>query len=191
MILTLHQVAAACGARIDRAQVFLPYIQEAIDAFDINTPARVAPFLAQIGHESYGLKYTTELWGPTPAQLAYEGRLDLGNTQPGDGSRFRAHGLIGTTGRANHAAARDRLRARFPHLVVPDFEEHPEKLAEHRWAALSAGDFWDMKGLNALADAGDFLKLSVRINGRNRKTGLPNGWEDRQARFERAQQVLA
>lgn len=191
MILTMDNIAAACGARVDRAQLFLPYLQEACTAYEINTPARVAPFLAQVGHESMGLKYTSELWGPTAAQLGYEGRADLGNIHPGDGSRFRGHGLLQNTGRANHAAVRDRLRAKFHPVSVPDFEEHPEALAEYRWAALSAGDFWDMKGLNALADAGDFLELSIRINGRNRATGLPNGWEDRLARFERAQAVLA
>lgn len=185
MILTLNQLASACGARIDRAQAFLPYIQEAIDAYGIDTPERVAAFLAQIGHESGGLKYTREIWGPTPAQSRYEGRADLGNTEPGDGERFKGHGLIQTTGRANHARVRDRLREKFPHLTVPDFEETPEALAEYRWAALSAADFWDEHGLNELADAGDFMRLTRRINGGT------NGYEDRVARWDTAKAVLA
>lgn len=184
MNLTLNQLASACGARIDRAQIFLPFIQEAIDAYGIDTPERVAAFLAQIGHESCGLKYTREIWGPTPAQSRYEGRADLGNTQPGDGSFFRGHGLIQTTGRANHARVRDRLRAKFPDRQVPDFEADPNALAEYHWAALSAADYWDEHHLNALADCGDHEKICKRING-----GL-NGFEDRIRRYEIAANVL-
>ena len=191
MQLTLTQLASACAARIDRAQMWLPYIQAAIDAYGIDTPDRCAAFLAQIGHESGGLKFASEIWGPTPAQARYEGRLDLGNCEPGDGSRFRGHGLIQTTGRANHAKVRDRLREKFPDVDVPDFEEEPQLLADPKWAALSAADFWDMKGLNGCADAGDFFTVSKRINGINRTTGEPNGYEDRVARWETAKGVLA
>lgn len=189
MILTMQQVASACGARVDRAQAWLPYLSAAMDAYAIDTPARVAAFLAQIGHESGGLKYTVELWGPTVAQSGYEGRADLGNTQPGDGYRYRGRGLIQTTGRDNYRRLRDRLRARI--AAVPDFEAEPERVAEHQWAALSAADYWDMRDLNPLADAGEFERLSAKINGRNRTTGLPNGWEDRLARWETAKAVLA
>ena len=118
-----------------------------------------------------------------PAQGRYEGRADLGNTKPGDGFRFRGRGLIQVTGRANHAAARDRLRARFGG-GVPDFEELPDRLAEPQWAALSAGDFWDRHGLNALADAGDFMRITKAINGGT------NGYADRVARLETAKSVL-
>ena len=71
-----------------------------------------------------------------PSGAAYEGRVDLGNTQPGDGVRFKGRGLIQTTGRKNHALVRDRLRQRFHD--VPDFELEPEalmgadRLADHR-----------------------------------------------------------
>jgi putative chitinase len=183
--LTIEQLSYACGANLPRAQLWLPYIERAMDAYEINTPQRIAAFLAQIGHESGGLRFITELWGPTPAQVRYEGREDLGNTEEGDGRRFCGHGLIQTTGRANHARVRDRLRAHFPDLDVPDFEQEPDKLAEPEWAALSAADFWDMKGLNELADAGDFERITRRING-----GL-NGQPDRLAKWERAREVLA
>jgi putative chitinase len=181
-------LAECTGARIDRASRFAPALSVGMAFYGIDNPQRQAAFLASIGHESAGLKYTAEVWGPTPAQEGYEGRKDLGNNKVGDGSRFRGHGLIQTTGRANHAKVRDRLRERFPD--VPDFEAEPEALMDTQWAALSACDYWDMKNLNELADAGEFEELSARINGRNRKTGLPNGMEDRLHRWEHAKQVL-
>jgi len=184
--MTPEQLAACTGCpRVALAASWLAPIEAAMAAYSIDTPARQAAFLAQIGHESGGLQYPRELWGPTPAQTRYEGRADLGNTQPGDGKRFRGHGLIQVTGRDNHARARDRLRAKFPERDVPDFEADPEALALSEWAALSAADFWEGHGLNALADAGDFEKITKRING-----GL-NGYADRRARYDQAREVLA
>ena len=183
--MTSLELAQCTGARLDRAATWLAFIEAAMAAYSINTDERRAAFLPQIGHESGGLKYTTELWGPTPAQARYEGRLDLGNTQPGDGSRFRGHGLIQTTGRANHARARDRLRAKFPDRDVPDFEANPEVLALPEWAALSAADYWDDRGLNALANVGDFERITKKING-----GL-NGYQNRCDLWEAAKEVFA
>lgn len=173
----------AVGATEAKAAEILDAVSMSCALYDITTPARIAAFLAQLGHESGGFRYTSEIWGPTPAQQRYEGRQDLGNTQPGDGSRYRGHGFIQTTGRANHAAVRDRLRERLS-VEVPDFEEHPEALAELPWACLSAADYWDMRKLNALADAGDFEAITRKVNG-----GL-NGYADRIARWERVKAVL-
>ncbi len=184
MELTPEQLAQCTGATQDRAEQWTGAINQAMAMYDISTPARQAAFLAQIGHESGRLKYTTELWGPTPAQARYEGRLDLGNTQLGDGSKFRGHGLIQTTGRGNHARARDRLRKRFPEMAVPDFENDPKALAQPEWAALSAADYWDMRGLNDLADAGDFIGITKKING-----GL-NGLDDRLSLWSDAKYAL-
>lgn len=174
----------AVGATEAKAAEILDAVSLSCALYDITTPARIAAFLAQVGHESGGFRYTSEIWGPTPAQQRYEGRKDLGNTQPGDGSRYRGHGFIQTTGRANHVAVRDRLRQRLS-VEVPDFEEHPEALAELPWACLSAADYWDMRKLNALADAGDFEAITRKVNG-----GL-NGHADRVARWERVKSVLS
>lgn len=185
------QILARCtGAQLDRAQLFADLLSAGMAFYDITTADRQAMLLANIGHESGGLRYTTELWGPTAAQRGYEGRKDLGNTQPGDGSRFRGHGLIQTTGRANHAAVRDRLRARFSD--VPDFVAQPEKLAEPQWAALSACDYWDMRRLNTWADAGSFDNVCDIIN-RGRATPLvgdSNGWPERLALYKGARAAL-
>lgn len=192
--MTPEMLAVCTGCRRPLlAAAWLAPIEFAMAAYGIDTALRQAAFLAQIGHESGGLQYTTEIWGPTPAQARYEGRADLGNTQPGDGKRFRGHGLIQTTGRFNHARVRDRLRAKFPNRDVPDFEADPEALALPEWAALSAADFWDDHDLNKWADAGDFDGVSDVIN-RGRKTakeGDANGYADRLARYNDAREVLA
>ena len=151
------QIARATGARLDRAQRFTEPLVAAMAEFDINTPARQAAFLAQIGHESGGLHWTTEIWGPTGAQRGYEGRRDLGNTVPGDGFRFRGRGLIQTTGRDNYKRTGEALGV--------DLIADPERLAEPVLAARSAAWFWKDKGLNELADKGDFLAITKRING--------------------------
>lgn len=188
----LLQICTGC-VTTTRAAQWLPYVAEAMAAYQINTPLRQAAFLAQIGHESGGLRYAQEIWGPTPAQSRYEGRADLGNAQRGDGKRYRGHGLIQVTGRRNHARARDRLRAKFPDRDVPDFEASPDALALPEWAALSAADFWDEHHLNDWADAGDFDGVSDIIN-RGHKTprdGDANGYADRLARYYIARKVLA
>ena len=174
----------AMGCSATRALAFADHLDAACSAYAINaTPERLAAFLAQIGHESASLRYVAEVWGPTTAQQRYEGRKDLGNTQSGDGSRYRGRGLIQTTGRANYAALRDRLRRRLG-PDVPDFEAEPEQLEHLRWAVWSAADYWDWRGLNALADAADFERITRRING-----GL-NGQPDRLARWKRAREAL-
>lgn len=173
---------ACTGCTLARADQWRAAITEALDVFVIDTPARRAAFLAQIGHESGRLKYVREIWGPTPAQMRYEGRADLGNTFPGDGYRFLGRGLIQITGRANYRSARDGLRAFIP--AVPDFEIQPAQLELPRWAACSAGWYWSSRGLNPLADAGDFERITKKING-----GL-NGYDDRLALWNAGKAAL-
>jgi putative chitinase len=176
-IMTPQELALCTGARIDRATEFRPFVEAAMEEFGIDTPARQAAFLAQVGHESGGFHWTTEIWGPTLAQSHYEGRADLGNVQAGDGFRFRGRGLIQTTGRDNYQRTGDALGV--------DLIAEPERLAEPELAARSAAWFWQSHGLNELADGGDIVKITRRVNGGT------NGLDDRTALYEAAQAVLA
>ncbi|MEX5546106.1 glycoside hydrolase family 19 protein [Pseudomonas pergaminensis] len=159
------------------AGVFVPALNTAMNRYGIVGTARAAAFIAQVGHESGQLRYVREIWGPTAQQAGYEGRADLGNTVKGDGSKYRGRGLIQTTGRANYKACGEALSL--------DLVNHPELLELPQPAAMSAAWFWSMKGLNTLADQGDFVKITRRING-----GI-NGLEDRLQLWERAKKVLA
>jgi putative chitinase len=167
---------------MDRAFVWAPVLAEAMELFAISTETRAADFIAQLGHESAGLLWTAELWGPTPAQVTYERDFDapwtpdlrrtdrnfkawnLGNAFKGDGRKFAGHGPIQVTGRKNHARARDNLRVLLG-TVVPDFEADPEQLRLPRWGALAAGEFWKRNDLNIYADRLDFVGQTERING--------------------------
>ena len=172
-----QDLATATGARIDRATDWLLPIEAAMAEFEINNTVRQAMFLAQIGHESGGLHWLVEIWGPTAAQAGYEGRLDLGNTQPGDGFNFRGRGLIETTGRANYKAVGDALGV--------DLIANPDLLGQSPLAARSAGWFWQTHGLNEQADLGNFIIITRRING-----GI-NGLADREALYQAALGVLS
>ena len=159
------------------AGVFVPVLNVAMVHYQIIGPKRVAAFIAQVGHESGQLKYVKEIWGPTAAQAKYEGRKDLGNTVAGDGSKYRGRGLIQITGRANYMACGEGLSL---NLI-----NHPELLERPQHACMSAAWFWATKGLSNLADAGQFDKITQRINGGQ------NGAADRQALYARALKVLA
>lgn len=178
--MTPKLLAAAVGCSRDLAELYAPHIAETCARYLIDTQGRMAAFLAQIGHESDGFLHATELWGPTPAQQRYEGRADLGNTQPGDGVRFRGRGLIQITGRANYAAVSAALRE----LGAPSFVELPQALALPQWACLSAGWYWHSRSCNELADAGSFEAITRKING-----GL-NAHRERVRRWDRAKAVL-
>ena len=160
-----------------QAGVFVPVLNTAMVRFQIVGAKRVAAFIAQIGHESGQLKYVKEIWGPTPAQSKYEGRKDLGNTVPGDGLKYRGRGLIQITGRANYAKCGEALAL--------DLVNHPELLEKPQHACMSAAWFWASRGLNTLADAGQFDTITRRINGGH------NGAAERQALYVRALKVLA
>lgn len=160
-----------------QAGVFVPVLNTAMNRYGIVGTARAAAFIAQVGHESGQLRYVREIWGPTAQQIGYEGRTDLGNTVKGDGSKYRGRGLIQITGRANYAACGEALGL--------DLISKPELLELPQHAAMSAAWFWSMKGLNTLADQGQFVKITRRING-----GL-TGQDDRQALYEKALEVLA
>lgn len=145
---------AASSANIDK---FVGPLNETMDEYGINTILRRSAFLSQVGEESGQLRYTREIWGPTPAQLRYEGRLDLGNTEPGDGRRFLGRGLIQITGRANYRNCGDALGK---NLV-----SNPQLLEVPDLAAKSAGWYWDSRNCNAPADVADLEKVTRLING--------------------------
>lgn len=170
---TLAQLAAVMPLARSRAAAFLAPLNAAMLEFGITTPARQASFLSQVGHESGQLRYVCEL----ASGQAYEGRADLGNTQRGDGVRFRGRGLLQVTGRANYAACGKALGM--------DLLAKPELLEQAVNACRSAGWFWQTRGLNALADAGDQERVTRRING-----GV-NGLAERLALFAVAQRALA
>lgn len=169
-------LAAATGISLALAKTWHGPLKTTFDEYGIDTPHRMAAFLAQVGHESAGFRYTVELWGPTAAQQGYEGRADLGNTEPGDGYRYRGRGLIQVTGRANYRKAGKALGV--------DLEQFPDLLAGHELAARSAGWYWQSRGLNRYADNDDFERLTRAING-----GL-NGYEDRVRRLTLAEKAL-
>jgi putative chitinase len=115
----------------------------------------------------------------------------LGNTQPGDGWRFRGRGIFQNTGRSNYARARDNLRHDLG-SDTPDFEDQPELLATPLWGSLAAGMFWYRMGCNKYADQGSLDGVSDLINlGRVTPAyGDSNGFDDRKALYERARKAL-
>lgn len=170
---TLVQLVAIMPLARARAAVFVAPLNAAMVEFGISTPARQSSFLAQVAHESGQLVYVREL----ASGAAYEARLDLGNVQPGDGTRFRGRGLIQVTGRTNYAACGQALGL--------DLLAQPALLEQTVNACRSAGWFWQSHGLNALADVGDQVAVSKRINGGT------NGLAERLAYFKVAKRVLA
>jgi len=164
------QLQRIMGIKPALAARWAPYIAQALLLSDCTTPQRRAAWLAQIGHESGCLRYTRELWGPTPQQLRYEPGTTLatrlGNTQPGDGKLYMGRGLIQITGRANYRQCAERMAGLTNGATVPDFEAEPAQLERPNWAALSAALYWRTRNLSRWADnPADFAELTRRING--------------------------
>src|SRR5688572_6265342 len=166
-----------------RRAELLPFVRTAIAEFAIGTAARMAAFLAQLAHESGQLRFMEEIWGPTAAQTRYEPpstlAARLGNTEPGDGKRFKGRGPIQITGRANYR--------RFGSLLSVDLLAVPELAAEPELGFRIAALFWKAKRLNELADqvtADAFKEITRRING-----GF-NGLADREAFYTVAKTVM-
>ena len=167
----LRQIMPNCPAA-KRAD-YLPFIQQAMAEFDITSYLRETAFLAQLAHESAELRYMEEI----ASGAAYEGRKDLGNTQPGDGKRYKGRGPIQLTGRANYT--------KYGNLLGLDLVNDPIVAATKEVGFRIAGQFWKLNGLNELADQQQFKSITKRING-----GY-NGLDDRIKYYERAKKVLS
>ncbi len=163
------------------------WLQPLLDTFkkfSIDTPQRQASFIGQCMHESgnfrlleenlnYSATRIAQVWPRIPlakaqeavaqgkpaiAEIIYGNRADLGNTQAGDGGKFFGRGLIQLTGRANYTAFANAIKK-------PEILQKPELVATPEYAALSAGWFWNSRGLNAYADKEDYVSMTRRING--------------------------
>jgi putative chitinase len=177
----LALVLKAICPRMLVGQQLLLALNEAFRKGDINTDLRQAAFLARAAHETMEFKVFREVWGPTPQQLRYEGTtlaLRLGNTEPGDGLRFRGRGIFQLTGRTNYR--------NYGFMLGLPFEQHPELLDDLVIGGQVAGLYWKAphkdapEGLNPLADKRDLARIVLAING-----GL-NGYEPTQVYYARA-----
>jgi putative chitinase len=137
----------------------------------LDNPRRLCHFLAQAAHESAGFR-TLEEFGGAPYWSRYEGRADLGNSQPGDGVLFHGRGIFQLTGRANYRAMGGRISV--------ELEADPHLASEGDVSLHTACEYWKKRRLQALADSNDITELTRRING-----GF-NGLAERQAYFRRA-----
>ncbi len=176
-MITLDQLQRIIPHAGKRAAIFLVPLNEAMVEFEITTPKRQAAFLAQIAHESGSLRYVREL----ASGAAYDtGRLAqrLGNTPEadGDGQRYRGRGLLQITGHDNYLLCGLALGL--------DLLAEPELLEQPALACRSAAWFWHNAGLNELADAGEFTRITKRINGGT------NGQAERLAFYVTALEVL-
>jgi len=139
---------------------------------EIDTPLRVRHFLAQAACETAAFSRLKESDGGNPHYFdRYEGNVNLGNTQEGDGARFCGRGLLDTTGRWNYT--------HLAKLTGLDCVNHPELLERPATAVVAAVKYWASRNCNAAADTNDIETVTREIDG-----GL-NGLPDRQIFFKR------
>lgn len=175
MQITVEQLQAIMPRMLHNphdSATYVPLINAAMAEALINTRLRVAAFLAQIAHESCELRYMQEIADGS----AYEGRADLGNTEPGDGPRYKGRGPLQLTGRWGYQHAGTAL-----HL---DLVNNPDSVATPQVGFRTSVWIWTWKQLNYFADASNFREITRRING-----GF-NGEEQREAYYQKALSVL-
>jgi len=160
---------------VARVKLYFTLMSRAFTKYQINTPLRNAHFLAQIGHESLSFIYTEE----TASGIAYEGRQDLGNTQKGDGKRFKGRGLIQLTGRANYTSY-----SQYSGLDLLKLGNETIVSKKPFYALDVSLWFWTSKKLNRYADQDNIRAITRRVNG-----GF-NGIRDRQDYLNRAKFFL-
>ena len=131
----------------------IPFLNEAMAKYEINTRLRQAHFIAQVAHESGCFNFLEEISDGAD----YEGRSDLGNTTTGDGIRYKGRGLIQITGRYNYNEVGKALGV--------DLINNPTRLANYDLACLSAAWWWYTNQLNEFADINDMRSITTRING--------------------------
>jgi putative chitinase len=162
-----------CGATKTIAEDLAFVLASTRDEYGLlENTLRLEHFLAQLGHESDGYKAMEEY----ASGKAYEGRKDLGNTQPGDGVRYKGRGPIQITGRNNYR--------KFGKLIGIDLEKYPELASNPCIGMRLALEYWKDRNLNAYADADDIETITRRING-----GV-NGLADRKARLVLAKELV-
>lgn len=183
-MITATQLVEIMPLAVKRAALYIDPLNRGAQEFEINTPARRAAWIAQLAVESGELIYTSEI----ASGVAYNNRADLGNLDPQAariaqaagvpvGSYWKGHGLIQITGFYNHQRVAQHFN--IPIDQVATWLQSPEG------AARSAAWFWGWKGLNVLADQGDFLSITKRINGGT------NGLPQRMKYWEAAKRVFA
>jgi predicted chitinase/uncharacterized protein YukE len=155
-----------------KAAELLPLLQSAMAEAGITTPQRQAAFLGQLAHESGQFRYMQEIADGSK----YEGRRDLGNVNPGDGPLYKGRGPIQLTGRENYRVAGEALGL--------DLERNPQQVADPKVGFRTAAWYWESRGLNELADDGNYREITRRING-----GY-NGMADREQYYAAAKKAL-
>ena len=156
-----------------RIDLYYEPLVKGMTRYGIDSPRQIAHFIAQLAHESGSLLYAEELADGS----AYNGRTDLGNTQPGDGPRFKGRGLIQLTGRNNYAD--------YSRFTGIDYLSDPARLATDPFACVDVACwFWKTRGIGPLAEADDARAVTKRING-----GY-NGLDDRLEHLARAKALL-
>ena len=156
MVITESQIRRIMpSVKNDKVKEFVRSFNQWNDTFGINTPLRAAHYIAQVCHETGQLKWLEEI----ASGAQYEGRKDLGNTQPGDGKRFKGRGYLQCTGRSNYQAYQDSG------YCVGDLMAHPEWLAKQPGCQKASMYFWMKNNLNKWADADDCRGVTRKING--------------------------
>ena len=202
-MVTVEQLHEMCPqAKKENLEKYCDALNSAFDEFEIDTPKRQAMFLAQVAHESgnfsavrENLNYKAETlskvfpkyfrdrdpndYAKQPekiANLVYGGRMGNGDEDSGDGYRYRGRGLIQLTGHDNYEACGSELEV--------NLHETPDYLTTPEGAARSAAWFWFNNDLNVVADDGDILKCTKKINGGT------IGLEDRTKHYEHALKII-
>jgi len=177
---TLLSTVMGAAVPMDRYRALAPAVADCLKQCGCTTATRIAMWCAQIGHESGGLRWLEEIADGS----AYEGRADLGNTQPGDGRRFKGRGPIQVTGRNNYARLSQWAHGKGLVPTPTFFIDQPEQLASDRYGFTGVTWYWTVaRNMNTYADSRDIVGATRAVNG-----GL-NGLDDRTDRYNRATQL--